>query len=164
MKKYIQKFNAAAAMIIASLGMIPETKAAAVRLDGSGYYVLRRATYYYPNGAAQTGRYSNRGLGAGYYRNVEIGIDFITNHSTFSSGSLSWEFWAMPYYQATSGIILATHGVSAFRPGESAPNMRRVGLSLFLNARRFPEQNLWEFTNNGWRFRDVLRFSRRNLL
>lgn len=164
MKKYIQKFTAAAAMIVASVAMIPETNAAAVKLDGSGYYILRPTKVYYPNGARQTGRYLNRSLGAGYYHNVEIGIDFITNRSTFPSGSLSWEFWAMPFYQATSGIILATHGVRAFRPGESVPNMAKVGMSVFLNARRFPEQNLWELTANGWRFRDVLRFTTKNLL
>jgi hypothetical protein len=109
-------------------------------------------------------RYANKNLGAGYYHNVEIGIDFLTNHSTVSSGSLSYEFWAMPYYNATSGIILATHGVDSMKAGSSHSNFSRDGLTVLLNARRFPEQNLWELTRNGWKFRDVLRFTRKNLL
>ena len=164
MKKYIQKFTVAAAMIAASVGMIPEANATAVRLDGSGYYVLRPNLVYYPNGAPQTGRYANRSLGAGYYRNVEIGIEFLTNHSAVPSGSLSYEFWAMPFYEASSGIILATHGVRALRPGESVRNLYKVGMTVFLDARRFPEQNLWEYTPNGWRFRDVLRFTAKRAL
>lgn len=164
MKKFVQQFTATAAVIIATSGLIPQANATAVKLDGSGYYVLKPLTVYYANGAPQTGRYQNRSLGAGYYHNVVIGIDFLTNHSTVASGSLSYEFWAMPYYQATSGIILQTNGVRSLLPGESVPNFSKVRLAVLLNARRFPEQDLWELTTSGWRFRDVLRFTSKNLL
>lgn len=164
MKKYIQKLTVTAAIVVASVGSVAESKAAAVKLDGSGYYILRPATYYYANGAPQTGRYANTSLGAGYYHSVTIGVDFLTNHSPVRSGSLSWEFWAMPYYQATSGIILRTNGVRSLLANESVPNWSKSGMAVLLNARRFPEQDLWELTTNGWKFRDVLRFTVKDLL
>ena len=100
-------------------------------------------------------------LGGGYYHKAEIAMDYITNRSTRRSGDLSFELWAMPYYGATSGVVLMTKGADALGGGGSYTNASPEGYAVLLDRRRFPELNLWEFTRRGWKFRDALSFSRK---
>lgn len=161
MKAIIQTL--AAAVIVAGAAITaPEAKAANVTLDGFGEYYLGNSVKYYGSGVKQGGRYRN--LGADYYHKATIQMDFITNRSNGGTGSLSFEFWAMPYKGATSGIILMTKGLDPLGSKQSYKNVSAKGYAISLNRRRFPELNLWEFTRNGWKFRDVLTFPRKNLL
>lgn len=162
MKHIIQQFTAAAALMFATVGAIPQAHASNITLDGSGHYLLGYTERYYGAGTAQTGRYQN--LGADYYHKVEYGIDYLTNHSSHRTGSMSFEFWAMPFYGANSGIILMTRGLDSLPTYGSVTNLSRSGLAISLNARRFPEIDLWELTYYGWKFRDAFSFSQRNLL
>jgi hypothetical protein len=158
MKSIISKLTTAAVALFAVATVAPEAKAAKVTLDGYGYYALGTKVTYYNKGSvpAQSGRYA--GLGRDYYHKITYEMDFITNRSSSGSGSLSYEFWAMPYYEATSGIILMTRGLKPMSGGQSVKSLTKSGLGIYIDARRFPEQNLWEFTSNGWKFRDALTF------
>ncbi len=161
MKTTIKLFTAAA-VIFAAVTTSPEARATAVTLDGSAHYTIRNTEVYYGGGVAQSGRYQN--LGSGYYHNTTYGIEFLTNSSTHRSGSLSFDFWGMPYYGATSGLILMTRGLDRLAAMSSVTTLSRSGLAVSLNARRFPELDLWEYTINGWRFRDAFRFTQKDLL
>lgn len=162
MKKMIHQFTAAAAILSATVGFISEAKASKLSLDGAGHYLLGNTSRYYGRGTAQSGRYVN--LGQDYYHKITYGIDHITNSSFTTSGTMSFEFWALPYYSANSGIVLMTRGLDSLRGGQSVTNISRNGLGVSLNARRFPEINLWELTQSGWNFRDSLSFTQKNLL
>lgn len=139
-----------------------ETQAAKLRLDGYGYYDVRSSDVFSKSGKEQSGRYKN--LGRDYYHKVKYGIDFVSNYSGSYSGSVSYEFWAMPFYGATSGIILMTRGVGKMSPDESYEDVAKSGYAVSLDARRFPEQSLWELTRDGWKFRDALSFTRKGNL
>ena len=162
MKSIIQQSIAVAAVMFTVAGSVPESQAANMRLNGSGYYWLSDWEVFSNGGKEQSGRYKN--LGRDYYHKVEYGIDYVANNSYSSSGSLSYEFWAMPYYGATSGIVLMTRKLGAFSSRESKEDVWKNGYAISLNRNRFPEQSLWELTRSGWKFRDVLTFSRKAYL
>ena len=161
----IKNLTAAAALVLAAVTVAPEAKAAKVTLDGYGQYFTDNspgAVKYYNSGVKQGGRYKN--LGADYYHKATITMDFITNRSNGGSGSLSFEFWAMPFKGATSGIILMTKGLDPLPAKKSYKYVSAKGYAISLDRRRFPEINLWEFTSNGWKFKDVLTFPRKTYL
>lgn len=158
MKSIICKFTIAA-MALAGIGaVVPEAKAANLTLDGTGYFEVANRVKYYAKFKApkQSGRYYN--LGADYYHKAEIGMDYLTNNSAKKSGDLSFEFWAMPYYGATSGVILMTEGLSPIKGRRSFTNLNAAGYAIDLDRRRFPELNIWEFNGRKWNFRDALTF------
>lgn len=161
MKSTLSQF-VAAAVIMTMAGSVSESQAADVKLDGSGYYELGSYDVFSSGGKEQSGRYRN--LGRDYYHKIEYGIDFITNYSFSSSGSLSYEFWAMPFYGATSGVVLMTRGLGGLSDGESYEGVWKYGFAISLDRSRYPEQSLWERTRTGWKFRDALSFSRKTIL
>ncbi|MES2439613.1 MAG: hypothetical protein V4584_11125 [Verrucomicrobiota bacterium] len=156
MKSLIQRLASTGLALFAMSAAIPEAKATNVTLDGYGYYSIGNTVKFYGSGAKQTGRYRN--LGRDYYHSTTIRMDFVTNNSNNRSGDMSFEFWAMPYYDATSGIILMTRGVDPLLAGGSNRDFSKKGKAISLDARRFPELNLWEYTRKGWKFRDALTF------
>jgi len=162
MKNIVKKFTTAAVALFAVGISIPDAQATRVTLDGTGYYSLGTSARYYRYAPEQTGRYEN--LGSDYYRNAEIGIRHITNRGDHRSGSMSFELWAMPYYGATSGIILMTNGVEPLGAGYRYNDVTSFGKAIFLDRRRFPEFDLFEYGYNGWKFRDVLTFSNKTRL
>lgn len=162
MKSIPHKLAAAAVSLFVIATSIPEAQSAAIRLEGSGYYRLSKFEVFSENGKAQSGRYRN--LGRDYYHNIEYGVDYISNNSGYRSGSLSYEFWALPFYGATSGIVLMTRGLSPLSADRSYVDLYRYGYGISLDEYRYPEQNIWEYTSRGWRFRDSLAFSRKTLL
>ena len=121
-----------------------------------------RITYYGGGGPNQSGRYAS--LGSDYYHKATIGSRWITNHSNSKSGDLSFELWAMRYYGATSGIVLMTRGLNPLYGGSYYSRVERSGHAVFLDRFRFPELDLWEFTRNGWKWRDALTFTKKDLL
>lgn len=153
MKSIISKLATA---FIAVAALSPSIKAANVTLDGYGFYSLGTKVTYKGTPPKQGGRYNN--LGSDYYHNITYQMDFITNRSNGGSGSLSWEFWAMPYLGSESGIILITRGVGPMPGTSSIKSPNKSGAGIFLDARRFPEMNIWEYTNKGWKNRDYLTF------
>ncbi len=159
MKSLVQKLTTAAAAALALALSMPEANAAKITLDGYGYYALKTKVTYYGSAPKQSGRYST--LGSDYYHKLAYRMDFLTNRSNSSSGSLSYEFWAMPYYGATTGIVLLTRSVQPMRAQQSIKNASKEGLGVFLDARKFPEMNIWEYTRKGWKFRDALSFTRK---
>lgn len=163
MKSNLSKISSIFALALAFVTGVPNAQATDVTLDSAGFYDLSDSDQYFPlSGPRQSGRYNR--LGDDYYRSAEIGVDFITNHSYKRSGSLSFEFWGMPFYGATSGIVLMTRGVSPLYARDFYSDVVRGGQAISLDERRFPELSLWEYTLNGWRFRDALSFRRANYL
>lgn len=162
MKSFKSKLIPTAVAAVALIGGSLETKAARVTLDGSGFYNMRTQINYLGRGAGQSGRYRN--LGADYYHVTTIGTRWITNRSRVSSGSMSFEFWGMPYYGANTGVVMMTRALKPMRGYQSFANLRAKGQAVFLNEYRYPELNLWEYTRAGWRWRDALTFRRPNLL
>ena len=77
---------------------------------------------------------------------------------------MSFELWAMPYYGATSGTILMTKGVSSLWGGYNYADYISTGKAISLNRYRYPELNLFEYAYSGWKWRDALSFSYKNLL
>ncbi len=129
MKSIFQPIATAIALVGAAAIVAPRAATAAdVRLDGYGFYSLKNRVKYYGRGKPQSGRYKN--LGADYYHQAKIGMDFLTNHSNSRSGNLSFELWAMPYYGATSGIILMTRKLSPLGSGKSRTNLRASGNAI----------------------------------
>lgn len=134
------------------------SNASAADLALRGYGSVSESNYEsYRYGASQTGRYSN--LGEGYYRRTTIRVDRIRNYSRGRSGSTSFELWAMPYYGATSGTVLMTTSTGRIYGRSSKWYVKRTGNKVALDDYAFPELNLWEYTRNGWRFRDNITFS-----
>ena len=157
MRSLVQKSTAAAILLAAAATTVSESQAAKIRLDGYGSYANRKKVNFYNNGGPkQSGRYSK--LGSDYYHKISYQMDFVTNHSGGKSGSLSYEFWAMPYYQASKGIVVMTRGLQSMSGYQSVDDLKRTGLAVELDRRRFPEINIWEYTRKGWRFRDALSF------
>ena len=157
MKSIIHKLIAAAVAVSATGFVAPEARAADLRLEGYGYYEVANYVRFYAKPPKQGGRF-NKFRGGDYYHKAEIGMDFLTNYSNSRSGDLSFEFWAMPYFGATKGIILMTEGLSPIRANRSFRNLTGEGYAIDLDRRRFPELNLWEYTRKGWKFRDALSF------
>jgi hypothetical protein len=163
MNSMLRKLTVAATALCTFTAAIPETQAAEVRLEGYGYYLRSRTERYYGGGGKkQSGRVKY--LQSDYYRHTEIGVDFLTNYSPYKSGSLSFEFWAMPYYGATKGIILMTLGTSPLSADSAKKNFHADGYAVSLDAYRYPELNLWEYTRKGWKFRDALSFTKKSRL
>ena len=156
MKSITKRLTTAIFALSAVVLSIPETRAADVRLEGYGDYALKDGDAFFNRAPKQGGRY--RSLGRDYYHKAEIHMDFISNLSRSGSGSLSFELWAMPYYGATSGIVLMTRGISPLRGGRSFDGVTTNGYAVSLDERKFPELNLWEYTRKGWRNRDHLTF------
>ena len=152
----------AAAAIIAVGSSIPEAQATKVRFKGSADYDLGSRVTYYEGGRPQSGRYTN--LGADYYHTAVIAVDRIVNRGTVRSGSLSFEFWAMPFYGATSGVVLMTSGLDPLKAGFHYTDVISQGKAISLDRRRFPELELFEYTSNGWRSRDFYTFSNKDLI
>ncbi len=160
MKSKIQQLTAAAAALCTLAVSAPKAEATVVTLDGYGYYSRSNYERFYGNGGKkQTGRIKY--LQSDYYRKTEIGMDFLTNRSNNKSGSLSFEFWALPYYGATRGIVLMTIGTTPLNGGTSKKNFHVDGFAVSLDASKFPELNIWEYTRKGWKFRDALAFTRK---
>ena len=162
MKSTIHKLTTSAVALFAAAAAIPEAHAAKLTLDGTGYCTISGSEAYYPNGRLQSGRYTN--LGADYYHTAVIGIKAITNHSSTRSGSMSFELWAMPYYGSTTGIVLMTKGLDTLKGGFHFSDVTVSRKAISLNARRFPELDLFEYTSNGWKWKDSLTFSTKTLL
>ena len=162
MKTIVKSLTAAAFALSAIALSTPETRAADVRLEGYGGYALNSNDAFFNRAPKQGGRYTR--LERDYYRKAEIQIDYISNLSRTGSGSLSFELWAMPYYGATSGIVLMTRGVSPLRGGRSFDNVSVGGYAISLGEEKFPEFNLWEYTRKGWRNRSHLTFENSDLL
>jgi hypothetical protein len=162
LKSTVMKITGAVTALFTILGMSSSTLATDVTLDGSGFYELKNRYNYYSGGAHQGGQYKR--FGADYYRKATIGMRWITNNSTKSSGDLSFELWGMPYYGATKGVILMTRGLNYLPAGSYYAHPERYGYAIFINDRRFPELDLWEYTREGWKWRDVLTFSYKTLL
>lgn len=162
MNQTIRSLVSSAAALAALVSFTPAAGAAKVTLDGSGSYSLSGKWKYYRQGTKQSGRYLN--LGEDYYRQASIRMQFITNRSRSTSGSISFELWALRYYGATSGIVLMTRGADPLRGGYYYTNRTFSGHSVFLDEVRYPELSLWEFTNRKWIFRDALSFRYRDLL
>jgi hypothetical protein len=162
MKKLIQKLSATVLTVFAATLSMQTAGATNLTLDGSGYYSNSTYAPYYQYGASQSGRYTN--LGADYYHSSEIGIDQLTNRSSYRSGTMSFEFWAMPYYGATSGTILMTKSVSSLWGGYKYYDLVKTGKAISLNRYRYPELDLFEYTSYGWKWRDVLVFSNKSYL
>jgi hypothetical protein len=161
MKSITRNITAAAAAIITLIGATTQTHAAKLTLDGYGYYEFGHKIRHSKAGVSQTGRYSN--LTGAYYRRAEIGMDWITSHSTSRSGKLSFELWGMSYYGATKGIVVMTRSLDSISGGNYRKNVSRNGNAVFLEEYRFPEVNLWEKTKSGWKFKDALSFKQNNL-
>ena len=161
MKSLTMKFTAAAAAVLTMIGT-PETRATDVTMDGSGFYQLGTGVHFYRGGAFQSGRYNN--LGRDYYHRATIGMRWITNHSPYPSGDLSFEFWGMPYYGANHGIVLMTRSLVPLGSLSYFLSKTKDGYAVFLGSYRFPELDLWEYTRNGWRFRDAVTFRHKDLL
>jgi hypothetical protein len=162
MKSLITLLSSSALAMVALIATASETEAAKVTLDGYGSYSLSKTVSYYGGGGpTQSGRY--RKLGSDYYKTAVIRMDFVTNRSSSRSGDLSFELWAMPYYGATSGVILMTEALSPQAGDSSRRNVAKEGKAISLDARRFPEFNLFEYTRKGWISRDYLSFSRKVL-
>jgi hypothetical protein len=152
----------AALSLITLANSIPAAQAADVTLDGYGYYKLSYYDAYLRKGAKQGGRYRN--LGADYYRKAEISMDFASNRSNTRSGDLSFELWALPFYGATSGTILMTHGLKYLKPNQYIRGLRKAGSAISLAEYQFPDFSIWEYTTEGWVFRDSLTFSKKDWL
>jgi hypothetical protein len=157
MKSIIQKITTCTVALSAGTFTLPEAKAADLRLEGYGYFEVANYVRYYAKPPSQGGRF-NKFRGGDYYHRAEIGMDFLSNRSNSRSGELSFEFWAMPFFGATKGIILMTEGLSPIRANRNYRNLTGEGYAISLDERRFPELNLWEFTRRGWKFRDALTF------
>lgn len=157
------KFTTVIAVLLATFGTVLETRAADLTLDGSAFYQLgKRINYYGGGGPNQSGRYGS--LGSDYYHKANIGSRWITNHSNSGSGDLSFELWAMRYYGSNSGIVLMTRGLNPLPGGSYYSRVERSGHAIFLDRFRFPELDLWEFTRNGWKWRDAVTFTKKDLL
>ncbi len=159
MKSLISKLVAPTISLFAAVAMVQESRATNVTLDGFGSYALGTKVTFYGSAPAQSGRYKS--LGTDYYHKVSYTMDYITNRSNSKSGSLSYEFWALPFYGSTSGIILMTRSLKPMAGGLSVKYLTKTGLGVFLDVRRFPEMNLWEYTSKGWKFRNALSFPRK---
>ena len=159
MKSILSKLAPA---VIALAAVTSSTQAADITLDGYGFYSLGRKVTFKGNPPKQGGRYKN--LGSDYYHNITYQMDFITNRSNSGSGSLSWEFWAMRYLDSKSGIILMTRGISPMSATSSIKNANKSGAGIYLDAKRFPEMNIWEYTNSGWEIKDYLKFTKQTYL
>lgn len=162
MNSNIRPLVTTAISLVAVVTSIPESRAADLTLDGSGYYNLDSREYRSSGRKLQSGRYTS--LGANYYHSAEIGMDEINNNSTVGSGSMSFELWAMPYYGANRGPIVMTYGLSPLRGGNYFSDVIAEGEAVSLNRYAFPELDLFEYTRKGWKWRDVLVFSEDDLL
>jgi len=158
MKTAKVRFGIAFVAMVSMFGGISVAKAADLELRGYGSVNESPYQSYLYYGAAQDGRYRN--LGAGYYRRTTIAVDGIRNYSNFGSGSLSFELWAMPYYGASSGSVLMTTNAGTVFGLATKLNVIRTGNKVGYGGFAFPELNLWEYTRNGWGFRDNITFSR----
>jgi len=152
------QFGVAFVAMVSMFGGFSVAKAADLELRGFGSVNESPFETYSRFGAAQDGRYRN--LGAGFYRRTTIAVDGIRNYSSFGSGSLSFELWAMPYYGATSGSVLMTTNAGTVFGRATKLNVIRTGNKVAFDGFAFPELNLWEFTRSGWGFRDNIAFSR----
>ncbi len=163
MKSIIHQFAAAAVAIISLATTSQSAKATNLTLDGSGYYDLDDTVNYYGGrGKKQSGSYKY--LGRDYYHRAEIGMDLLSNNSKFRSGSLSFEFWAMDFFGADSGVVLMTNGLNSLKGRRGYEDLQTDGYAISLDEFRYPEISLWEFTRQGWKFRDALSFSSDDLL
>ncbi len=162
MKSIVRKFITTS--ILAALALPSVQLASAqtpnITLEGSGFYDLeRRVKFAGGRGKRQSGRY--RYLGRDFYREATIGMDLVSNNTSVQSGSLSFEFWAMDFFGADTGIVLMTRGLDSLDGFDAYEELERDGNAIFLDERRFPEISVWEFTFDGWEFNDALSFSRR---
>jgi len=158
MKTAKVRFGIVFVAMVSMFGGISGAKAADLELRGYGSVNESPYEAYSRYGATQDGRYRN--LGAGYYRRTTIAVDGIRNYSSFGSGSLSFELWAMPYYGASSGSVLMTTNAGTVFGRATKLNVIRTGNKVAFDGYAFPELNLWENTRSGWGFRDNITFSR----
>jgi hypothetical protein len=158
MKTLKVRFGIALMAMASTFASTSGAKAADLELRGYASVNESRFESYSGFGAVQNGRYSN--LGAGYYRRTTVGVDGIRNYSSFNSGSISMELWAMPYYGATSGTVLMTTNAGTVFRRSTKLNVYRTGNKMAYDGFAFPEVNIWEFTRSGWGFRDNIAFTR----
>lgn len=158
MKNFITKSVLPALCALSAIAAAPSAKATNVTVDGSARVTFGGAVNYYEQGIKQGGRYKN--LGADNYRKATFNVDYVTNRSKKTSGALSIELWAMPYKGATSGLILMTKGLEPMEGKQVYRKVLGYGYAIYLNRKRVPEFNLWEYTGKGkgkgWKFRDAL--------
>lgn len=152
------RFGIAFVAIVSLFNGISVAKAADLELGGYGAVSESSYERYSYSGASQSGRYRN--LGEGYYRRTTISADGIRNYSSWRSGTLSFELWALPYYGATSGSVLMTTNAGTINGRSTKWNMYRTGNKMALDDYAFPELNLWEYSSGGWNYRDNITFSR----
>lgn len=162
MKSIVKRLTTGALVLSTIALSAPQIRAADVQLEGYGDYILNDRESFFPRAPKQSGRY--RSLDRDYYHKAEIRMEYISNLSRSGSGSLSFELWAMPYYGATSGIVLMTRGIGPLRGGRSIEDASGTGYAVSLGAKRFPEFNLWEYTRNGWKNRSHLTFEDKDYL
>lgn len=125
---------------------------------GSCSYSISGSTYYFAGGRGQSGRRTN--LGAGRYRTGSMYVGYLDNlNSSGYSGSMSLEFWAMPYYGASTGFIKMTRVVGRLPAQYYYYDLYRSGWMKNYGNYRYPEFNLYEYTAAGWRWRDDVKFS-----
>lgn len=162
--KSITHLLAAAVALAGVFAVAPEAKASKITLDGEFHYKLASKIKFYSKQTAprQSGRYRN--LKKGYYHDVAYGCDFITNNSGNRSGDLSFELWAMPYYGANAGPIIRTTGKDPLKGGKSYTTYTSHGQGISIGKSAFPDINVWEFTRDGWIFRDAYTFKRSNYM
>ena len=160
MKTLKNQIGIASLAVIASFGWPGTANGADLDLRGRSSVNEGWNEYYSYYGASQGGRYSN--LGEGYYRRTTIKVQRIQNHSSWRSGSTSFELWAMPYYGANSGTVLMTTNTGRLWGWSSKWNVSRTGNKMALDDYAFPELNIWEYTRYGWRFRDEITYSYRS--
>ncbi|MBK1814941.1 hypothetical protein JIN84_04900 [Luteolibacter yonseiensis] len=156
--KSITHLLAAAIAVTTAFISAPKAEATPVVLRGAGYYKIANKIKYYVNVPSQSGRF--RHLGEGYYQKTTYGFDYIVNRGNKRSGDLSFEFWAMPYFGATSGEILMTRGRDPLKAGKSYRDADSTGQAVNIDERAFPEINLWEYNGRNWVNRDAFTFSR----
>jgi hypothetical protein len=134
-----------------------ESHATSLSMFGTYSYSYYAPSYYY-SFVSQTGRYSS--LGSGYYRSGTIRVGRIQNNN-FSgrSGTLSFEFWGMPYYNANSGYTKFTRRLSPLYAGYGYSNVVKSGWMKHYGYTLYPELNLFEYTTSGWLWKRELKFS-----
>ncbi len=155
MKTILSRIVIAVATVAASTSL--SSALPVVSLDGSGAYSLSDSDFRDSGRSLQSGRYRN--LGRAYYHAASYDMDEINNNTNIRSGSLSFEFWGLRYYQAVRGPILMTYGLSPLGRGNFYQNAFAEGFAVSLGRFAYPELNLVEYTRRGWKWRDALSFS-----
>lgn len=150
--------------ITAFLSMPQSSSAYGERVDISGWQNWWRSGYTsYYSAVYMSGRYSRFGSGrywrSGYYQSAKIA--HLSSSDWSRTGSLSHEFWAMYYYNGSSGFLLRTRGLSPLSRGWSYSNVKSSGALRKVSRTLYPSNYIVGKTNVGWRSLDRFPFSKR---